>query len=98
MNGGSGMAQGGGGNRRKVSAADPADRTPVLVFAYEGVLDGWRTGDLTHRPAGDVSITVPVAEAPTSIALTAPAEATLSGGVAITRGGLPVTATRLPSS
>ncbi|MEU6011053.1 hypothetical protein [Streptomyces sp. NPDC047453] len=72
MNGGSGMTQGSGGNRRKVRAADPADRTPALEFAYEGVLDGSRTGDLTHRPAEDVSITVPVAKAPASIALTAP--------------------------
>ncbi|MGW4825506.1 hypothetical protein ACWEP4_43215 [Streptomyces sp. NPDC004227] len=72
MNGGSGMAQGSGGNRRKAQAADTADRTPTLEFAYEGALDGSRTGDLTHRPAEDVSITVPVAKAPTSIALTAP--------------------------
>ncbi|MGW5659865.1 Ig-like domain repeat protein [Streptomyces sp. NPDC003758] len=36
-------------------------------------------GDLTHRPATDVTHTVSVAKAPTSIALTAPAEATLDG-------------------
>lgn len=36
-------------------------------------------GDLTHRPAADVTHTVTVAKAPTSIALTAPAQATLDG-------------------
>ncbi|MFG2359156.1 Ig-like domain repeat protein [Streptomyces sp. NPDC048521] len=36
-------------------------------------------GDLTHRPAEDLTTTVSVAKAPTSIALTAPAEATLDG-------------------
>ncbi|OIJ88200.1 hypothetical protein BIV24_21695 [Streptomyces colonosanans] len=41
-------------------------------------------GDLTHRPAEDLTHTVTVAKAPTSIALTAPAEASLSGGVTIT--------------
>ncbi|MGW3498730.1 transposase family protein [Streptomyces sp. NPDC001020] len=40
-------------------------------------------GDLTHRPAEDLTRTVAVGKAPTSIALTAPAEATLSGGVTI---------------
>ncbi|WP_247695344.1 hypothetical protein [Streptomyces sp. B93] len=38
-------------------------------------------GDLTHRPATDLTHTVTVGKAPTSIALTAPAEASLSGGV-----------------
>lgn len=41
-------------------------------------------GDLTHRPATDVTHTVSVGKAPTSIALTAPAEATLGDGVEIT--------------
>ncbi|MEU3251963.1 Ig-like domain repeat protein [Streptomyces sp. NPDC006997] len=41
-------------------------------------------GDLTHRPATDLTHTVTVGKAPTSIALTAPAEASLSGGVHIT--------------
>lgn len=41
-------------------------------------------GDLTHRPAQDLSLTVDVAKAPTAVALTAPEEATLSGGVEIT--------------
>ncbi|MER5909215.1 Ig-like domain repeat protein [Streptomyces sp. NPDC001982] len=36
-------------------------------------------GDLTHQPATDVVHTVSVAKAPTSIALTAPAQATLDG-------------------
>ncbi|CAL9643493.1 Ig-like domain repeat protein [Streptomyces sp. enrichment culture] len=41
-------------------------------------------GDLTHRPANDVTHTVSVAKAPTSIALTAPAEASMSTGLEIT--------------
>ncbi|GHB68966.1 hypothetical protein GCM10010377_69670 [Streptomyces viridiviolaceus] len=41
-------------------------------------------GDLTHRPATDVTHTVSVGKAPTSIALTAPAEASMSTGVEIT--------------
>ncbi|MFE7326301.1 YncE family protein [Streptomyces sp. NPDC057565] len=42
------------------------------------------TGDVTHRPAEDIALTVAVAKAPTTITLTAPAEATKSGGVEIT--------------
>ncbi|MFE0174482.1 Ig-like domain repeat protein [Streptomyces sp. NPDC059002] len=41
-------------------------------------------GDVTHRPAEDVTVTVDVAKAPTAIELTAPAEATRAGGVEIT--------------
>jgi hypothetical protein len=41
-------------------------------------------GDLTHRPATDVTHTVSVGKAPSSITLTAPAEATLGGGIEIT--------------
>jgi hypothetical protein len=41
-------------------------------------------GDLTHRPATDVTHTVSVGKAASSIALTAPAEATLGGGIRIT--------------
>lgn len=41
-------------------------------------------GDLTHRPAQDITSTVSVGKAPTSIALTAPAEGSLSTGVEIT--------------
>ncbi|MGQ4418997.1 Ig-like domain repeat protein [Streptomyces sp. SAS_269] len=41
-------------------------------------------GDLTHRPATDVTHTVTVGKASSSIALTAPEEATTSGGVHIT--------------
>ncbi|MGH4033890.1 Ig-like domain repeat protein [Actinomycetota bacterium Odt1-20B] len=41
-------------------------------------------GDVTHRPAEDVTLTVDVAKAPTAIGLTAPAEATRKGGVEIT--------------
>ncbi|MGW6908326.1 Ig-like domain repeat protein [Streptomyces sp. NPDC054940] len=41
-------------------------------------------GDLTHRPAEDVTTAVSVGKAPTSIALTAPEEGSLSTGVEIT--------------
>ncbi|WP_369273108.1 Ig-like domain repeat protein [Streptomyces sp. R11] len=41
-------------------------------------------GDLTHRPAEDITTTVPVGKAPTSIALTAPEEASMSSGIEIT--------------
>lgn len=41
-------------------------------------------GDLTHRPATDVTHTVTVGKAPSAIALTAPDEATMGGGVHIT--------------
>ncbi|MGW6733208.1 Ig-like domain repeat protein [Streptomyces sp. NPDC055013] len=41
-------------------------------------------GDLTHRPAEDVTATVSVGKAPTSIALTAPEEASMSSGIEIT--------------
>jgi hypothetical protein len=41
-------------------------------------------GDLTHRPADGPTTTVPVGKAPTSIALTAPAEASQAAGVQIT--------------
>ncbi|MFE6663337.1 Ig-like domain repeat protein [Streptomyces sp. NPDC057697] len=42
------------------------------------------TGDLTHRPAEDTALTVAVDRAPTTLALTAPAEATKSAGLTIT--------------
>ncbi|MEV0322749.1 Ig-like domain repeat protein [Streptomyces sp. NPDC050658] len=41
-------------------------------------------GDVTHRPAEDVTVTVDVAKAPTAIELTAPAEASRATGVEIT--------------
>ncbi|MEV7197059.1 Ig-like domain repeat protein [Streptomyces sp. NPDC093510] len=41
-------------------------------------------GDITHRPAEDVTVTVDVAKAPTTVELTAPAEATRADGVEIT--------------
>ncbi|MFF0227860.1 Ig-like domain repeat protein [Streptomyces sp. NPDC004629] len=41
-------------------------------------------GDLTHRPAEDITHTVTVAKAPTSIALTAPDEGSLDAGITIT--------------
>ncbi|MEU6989659.1 Ig-like domain repeat protein [Streptomyces sp. NPDC046465] len=41
-------------------------------------------GDVTHRPAEDVTVTVDVAKAATAVELTAPAEATRAGGVEIT--------------
>lgn len=42
------------------------------------------TGDVTHRPAEDTTLAVTVDKAPTTIALTAPAEATKSAGLTIT--------------
>lgn len=41
-------------------------------------------GDVTHRPAEDVTLRVAVAKAPTAIALTAPAEATKNRSLEIT--------------
>lgn len=42
------------------------------------------TGDLTHRPTEDIALETEVAKAPTSIALTAPAEGTKGVGLRIT--------------
>ncbi|MFF4082165.1 Ig-like domain repeat protein [Streptomyces sp. NPDC001777] len=42
------------------------------------------TGDVTHRPAEDVTLAVTVDKAPTALALRAPAEATKSAGLTIT--------------
>ncbi|MFD3655065.1 Ig-like domain repeat protein [Streptomyces sp. NPDC058620] len=42
------------------------------------------TGDVTRRPAQDITVAVPVAKAPTAIALTAPQEASKSAGLEIT--------------
>ncbi|MFF8655015.1 Ig-like domain repeat protein [Streptomyces huasconensis] len=57
---------------------DVPDRTGEATYTLRFL------GDVTHRPAEDVTVTVDVAKAPTSIALTAPAEATRAGGVEIT--------------
>ncbi|MEV5613359.1 Ig-like domain repeat protein [Streptomyces sp. NPDC052225] len=54
-------------------------------------------GDLTHRPAADVVRTVQVGKAPTTIALTAPTDATRSGGVEIT-GTFTAAGPSLPSA
>ncbi|MES5824116.1 Ig-like domain repeat protein [Streptomyces sp. RG80] len=65
-----------------------ADGTYTVLDEPERIGDATYTvsylGDLTHRPATDVTHTVSVGKAPTSIALTAPAEASLSTGVEIT--------------
>ncbi|MFF1379547.1 Ig-like domain repeat protein [Streptomyces sp. NPDC058308] len=53
-------------------------------------------GDVTHRPAEDVTVTVDVAKAATAIELTAPAEASRAGGVEIT-GSLTGQGRALPS-
>ncbi|WP_406383570.1 YncE family protein [Streptomyces sp. NBC_01618] len=42
------------------------------------------TGDITHRPAEDSTLSVAVAKAPTTLELKAPAEATKSAGLTIT--------------
>ncbi|MEU6915399.1 Ig-like domain repeat protein [Streptomyces olindensis] len=57
---------------------DEPDRTGEATYTVSYL------GDLTHRPATDVTHTVTVAKAPTSIVLTAPEEASMSGGIEIT--------------
>lgn len=76
------------GTRTLAAAQVAADGTFTVLDVPDAVGSATYTlsflGDLTHRPAEDVSITVDVAKAPTSIALTAPAEAGMSTGVEIT--------------
>ncbi|QEV19884.1 hypothetical protein [Streptomyces alboniger] len=57
---------------------DVPDRTGEATYTLRFL------GDVTHRPAEDVTVTVDVAKAPTAIELKAPAEATRAGGVEIT--------------
>ncbi|WP_256356333.1 Ig-like domain repeat protein [Streptomyces sp. PKU-EA00015] len=76
------------GTRTLAAAEVAADGTFTVLDVPDAVGSATYTlsflGDITHRPAEDVSITVDVAKAPMSIALTAPQEASMSGGVEIT--------------
>ncbi|MFJ3225817.1 YncE family protein [Streptomyces sp. NPDC086783] len=76
------------GTHRLASVEARADGTFTVLDEPDRVGEATYTvsylGDLTHRPAEDVSLTVPVAKAPTTLTLTAPDEATLGGGVEIT--------------
>ncbi|MER7108001.1 Ig-like domain repeat protein [Streptomyces sp. NPDC000229] len=74
---------------RKLAAADvAADGTFTVLDVPARVGESTYTlsflGDLTHRPAEDVSLTVSVAKAPSALTLTAPAEASKSAGLEIT--------------
>lgn len=76
------------GTRKLAEAEVAADGTFTVLDVPDAVGSATYTvsflGDLAHRPAEDVSLTVDVAKAPTSIALTAPAEASMAAGVEIT--------------
>ncbi|MEU0086503.1 Ig-like domain repeat protein [Streptomyces sp. NPDC006274] len=74
---------------RTLAAADvAADGTFTVLDVPDAVGSATYTvsylGDITHRPAQDVTIAVDVAKAPTALALTAPEEASMSTGVEIT--------------
>ncbi|MEW2261003.1 Ig-like domain repeat protein [Streptomyces sp. NPDC047853] len=77
-----------GGTHRLGTATVKADGTFSVLDEPDLVGEATYTvsflGDLTHRPATDVTHTVSVGRAATSIALTAPAEAAMSTGVHIT--------------
>ncbi|MER6613951.1 hypothetical protein [Streptomyces xantholiticus] len=89
------------GTRGLAAAEVAADGTFTVLDVPDAVGSATYTlsflGDITHRPAEDVSITVDVAKAPTSIALTAPQEASMSGGVEIT-GKLTAQGRALPAA
>ncbi|MFI2372859.1 hypothetical protein [Streptomyces sp. NPDC018833] len=76
------------GTRTLAAAEVGADGTFTVLDVPDAVGSATCTlsflDDITHLPAEDVSITVDVARAPTSIALTAPQEASMSGAVEIT--------------
>ncbi|MEU7282610.1 Ig-like domain repeat protein [Streptomyces sp. NPDC045431] len=76
------------GTRKTAAAEVAADGTFTVLDVPSRVGQSTYTlsflGDLTHRPAEDVSLIVSVAKAPTAIALTAPAEASKSAGLEIT--------------
>jgi hypothetical protein len=86
---------------RTLAAADvAADGTFTVLDVPDAVGSATYTvsylGDITHRPAQDVTIAVDVAKAPTALALTAPEEASMSTGVEIT-GRLTVQGRPLPA-
>jgi hypothetical protein len=76
------------GTRKLAEAEVAADGTFTVLDVPDTVGNATYTvsflGDMTHRPAEDVSLTIDVAKAPTSVSLTAPAEASMSVGVTIT--------------
>ncbi|WP_241518526.1 Ig-like domain repeat protein [Streptomyces sp. CB03238] len=76
------------GTRKTAPAEVAADGTFTVLDVPARVGESTYTlsflGDLTHRPAEDVSLTVSVAKAPSAITLTAPAEASKSAGLEIT--------------
>ncbi|MGW4825264.1 Ig-like domain repeat protein [Streptomyces sp. NPDC004227] len=88
------------GTRELGTATVKTDGTFTVLDEPDLVGDATYTlsylGDLTHRPAEDVSLTVSVAKAATAITLTAPAAATMGGGVEIT-GKLTAQGRALPS-
>lgn len=77
-----------GGTHELGTVTVKADGTFTVLDEPDLVGDATYTvsflGDLTHRPATDVTHTVSVGRAGSSIALTAPAEASMSTGVHIT--------------
>ncbi|WP_395574593.1 Ig-like domain repeat protein [Streptomyces sp. BK79] len=77
-----------GGTHELGTATVKADGTFTVLDEPDLLGDATYTvsflGDLTHRPATDVTHTVSVGKAASSIALTAPAEAPMSAGVHIT--------------
>ncbi|MGW2178929.1 Ig-like domain repeat protein [Streptomyces sp. NPDC001732] len=76
------------GDRRLASVEAEADGSFTVLDVPSLVGDATYTvsftGDVTHRPAEDVTLAVTVDRAPTAIELQAPAEATKSEGLTIT--------------
>ncbi|MFF8615280.1 Ig-like domain repeat protein [Streptomyces sp. NPDC015350] len=76
------------GDRRLAAAEVEADGSFTVLDVPSLVGDATYTvsftGDVTHRPAEDVTLAVTVDKAPTALALQAPAEATKSAGLTIT--------------
>ncbi|MEU9847570.1 Ig-like domain repeat protein [Streptomyces sp. NPDC047985] len=76
------------GDRRLATVEAEADGSFTVLDVPSLVGDATYTvsftGDVTHRPAEDITLSVTVAKAPTAITLTAPAEAVKSEGLTIT--------------
>jgi len=76
------------GDRKLAAVEVDADGTFTVLDVPSLVGESTYTlsflGDVTHRPAEDVTLQVAVAKAPTAIALTAPAEVTKNQGLEIT--------------
>ncbi|WP_405457444.1 Ig-like domain repeat protein [Streptomyces sp. NBC_00101] len=90
-----------GGDRTLAAAEVDADGTFTVLDVPSVVGTATYTvsftGDLTHRPTENVSLRTEVAKAPTSIALSAPAEGTKGVGLRIT-GTLTAQGRALPAS